>query len=98
MSEPPALRTSERKIVMSRRKNELLEAAWGLIANAGWDAITGDVSQPKSAGWHEAAIRWRDDYHSFIGSQRLNKAAAQWTYALKHIRNRLSSCRTKFLF
>ena len=44
---------------------ELLEAAWGLIANAGWDACSGDVSMAKSPGWHEAALRWRDGYHQY---------------------------------
>jgi len=44
---------------------ELLEAAWGLIANAGWDAGSGDVAMAKSPGWHEAALRWRDGYHQY---------------------------------
>lgn len=47
-------------------KDELLELAWGLIANAGWDAGTGNVDLAKSPGWHEAAIRWRDNYHESI--------------------------------
>jgi len=34
----------------------MLEMAWGVIANAGWD------DQPKTTGWQEAAVRWRDDY------------------------------------
>jgi HPt (histidine-containing phosphotransfer) domain-containing protein len=46
----------------------MLEAAWGLIANAGWNAGTGDVDQAKSPGWHEAAVRWRDGYHALLGS------------------------------
>jgi|SRR5215831_5687568 len=44
----------------------LLEAAWGIIANAGWDAGSGDVSGPKPPGWHEAAVRWRDEYFLFV--------------------------------
>lgn len=45
-----------------RKMGDLLESAWGLIANAGWDASSGDVSIPKTTGWHEAAVRWREDY------------------------------------
>jgi hypothetical protein len=45
---------------------ELLEAAWGIIANAGWDAFSGRVDLAKSPGWHEAAVRWRDDYHRWL--------------------------------
>jgi hypothetical protein len=40
-----------------RRSAELLELAWGLIANAGggdWGRETGE--------WKEAAQRWRADY------------------------------------
>jgi hypothetical protein len=44
----------------------MLEAAWGLIANAGWNAGTGDVTGAKSPGWHEAAMRWRDNYHAWL--------------------------------
>jgi hypothetical protein len=39
--------------------DDLLEAAWGIIANAGegsWDR--------ESPEWREAAIRWRDAYHA----------------------------------
>ena len=36
---------------------DLLEAAWGIIANAGWDGCA------KTPGWQEAAILWRDRYH-----------------------------------
>jgi hypothetical protein len=44
----------------------LLEAAWGIIANAGWDAFSGRVDLPKTTGWHEAAVRWRDDYGHWL--------------------------------
>ena len=40
---------------------DMLELAWGVIANAGggdWETQTDD--------WQEAAVRWRDRYHSFI--------------------------------
>lgn len=44
-------------------KNDLLEAAWGLIANAyGGDW---DLASPAS-GWKEAAERWRDQYHKTL--------------------------------
>jgi hypothetical protein len=46
--------------------SELLDRAWGLIANAGWDASTGRVDLEKSPGWHDAAVRWRDDYHAAL--------------------------------
>jgi hypothetical protein len=38
----------------------LLEAAWGVIANAGWN---GDAKHPE---WQEAAERWRGDYHRWL--------------------------------
>jgi hypothetical protein len=38
----------------------LLEMAWGVIANAGWDDCA------KTPGWQEAAVRWRDDYHRWL--------------------------------
>lgn len=45
---------------------DLLHQAWGLIANAGWNATTGQVDLDKTNGWHEAALRWRDDYHQHL--------------------------------
>ena len=39
---------------------DLLESAWGVIANAGWD------DGAKSPGWQEAAVRWRDRYHLWL--------------------------------
>jgi hypothetical protein len=39
---------------------ELLDLAWGVIANAGWDGME------KSPGWQEAAVRWRDQYHALL--------------------------------
>ena len=38
----------------------LLDTAWGVIANAGWDGMA------KTPGWQEAAVRWRDDYHRWL--------------------------------
>lgn len=42
-------------------RDELLEAAWGIIANA-WD---GDWDRA-SVEWREAAERWRDGYHATL--------------------------------
>ena len=41
---------------------ELLELAWGVSANAGWD------DQAKTQGWQDAAIRWRDKYHAWLAA------------------------------
>lgn len=38
----------------------MLEAAWGIIANADWDA------PGNSPGWAEAAAAWRDAYHRHL--------------------------------
>jgi hypothetical protein len=38
----------------------LLEAAWGLIANAGWDGLG------KTEGWREAAEAWRTRYFEYL--------------------------------
>jgi hypothetical protein len=52
--------------------DELLNVAWSIIANAGWDASTEEINLPKSPGWHEAAIRWRDDYFAYL-SRRMSE-------------------------
>lgn len=57
---------------------DLLERAWGIIANAGWNAGTGDVSEPKSAGWHEAAVRWRDNYHGWLSAHLSPSGYQSW--------------------
>lgn len=49
------------------RAEELLETAWGIIANAGWDEWSGDYQQPKSEGWLDATLRWRRDYFGYQG-------------------------------
>jgi hypothetical protein len=46
---------------------DLLEAAWIVIANAGWDADDATVAG-RSPGWHDAAVRWRDRYHQVLPS------------------------------
>lgn len=40
-----------------KRYGDLLEAAWGIIANAG-----GSDWQRESSEWQKAAERWRNDY------------------------------------
>lgn len=43
------------------KKDDLLEAAWGIIANA----YGGDWSLASEAsGWKKAAEKWRDKYHA----------------------------------
>lgn len=49
----------------------LLEWAWGIIANAG-----GGNWELESQGWREAAARWRDAYH---GTQSSPNAPASST-------------------
>jgi len=44
----------------------LLEAAWGIIANAGVPQGDWDSTSPE---WHEAAVRWRDRYHDWLATQ-----------------------------
>lgn len=68
--------------------DKLLEAAWGLIANAGWDAHTGDVSGEKSPGWHEAAVRFRDRYHARL-SQDLMTQVAPYPHELADLVDKL---------
>src|SRR5690242_17420198 len=41
---------------------EMIELGWGLIANASH----GDWAK-EPWGWREAAERWREQYHKFIG-------------------------------
>lgn len=43
----------------------LLDLAWGIIANAGWDG------NDKTEGWQEAAVAWRDRYHAYLGGEGL---------------------------
>lgn len=42
--------------------DDLLDLAWGIIANAGFRE-----GEDKTPGWYEAARRWRDNYHEYIG-------------------------------
>jgi hypothetical protein len=41
-------------------RSDLLEEAWGIIANAGWD------ENAKTSGWDEAATRFRDKYFAWL--------------------------------
>ena len=43
----------------------MLEAAWGIIANVDWRATTNPPD------WREAAIRWRDEYHKLLQEETL---------------------------
>ena len=49
---------------MSMTKDELLEAAWGIIANA----YGGDWELATHPDWKPAAERWRDNYHEILES------------------------------
>lgn len=44
-----------------KKYTELLESAWGIIANAS----NGDWEKESDA-WQAAALRWRDEYHALI--------------------------------
>ena len=53
---------------------DLLESAWGLIANAyggDWDLAS------EASGWKKAAERWRDEYHKVIKIH--TKMCNDWT-------------------
>jgi len=58
--EPVAAATGPDGALPAERHMDLLESAWGVIANAGWDDCA------KTTGWQEAAERWRDDYHRWL--------------------------------
>jgi hypothetical protein len=58
----------------------LLETAWGLIANAGWDTGTGQADLPKTPGWLEAALRWRDDYHRWLDAHLRPSGYQTWEH------------------
>lgn len=45
-------------------ETDLVEAAWGLIANAG--GTQGNWETCEAEGWEEAASRWRDRYHEYL--------------------------------
>ena len=48
---------------------ELLEAAWGIIANAG-----GGNWENETLEWQEAAARWRDAYHRWLDERSPRRA------------------------
>lgn len=60
-------REAERRcieLVATIESNEdLLESAWGIIANA----CDGDWDKASNPGWKPAAERWRDKYHLTLG-------------------------------
>lgn len=51
----------------------LLETAWGIMANAGWDEFSGDVNQEKTEGWLGTVLRWRSDYFEFSSPDQSDK-------------------------
>ncbi len=51
-------------------KSDLLEFAWGIIANAG-----GGDWEKESKEWRDAAIRWRDAY--FISLPKVSQASSE---------------------
>lgn len=58
---------SSEVILETRYIVDLLERAWGIIANAGRDITNeGNGWENESEEWQEAAIRWRDDFHSLL--------------------------------
>jgi hypothetical protein len=67
-------------------KDDLLEAAWGLIANAGWDAGSGVTDIPKTAGWHEAAVRWREDYFGQLTTEERETPLMNPVYHIARMR------------
>lgn len=58
---------------MSMTKDELLEAAWGIIANA----YGGDWDKAQHPTWKQAAERWRDSYHEVVASLEIPSDAAE---------------------
>lgn len=54
----PKKRKREKK---KMNANELLELAWGIIANAG-----GGNWEKETAEWQDAAVRWRDNYFKYL--------------------------------
>lgn len=51
---------------MDRKAADLLEAAWVIISNAGIPAGDWESLSPQ---WHEAAIRWRNQYFDWCTKQ-----------------------------
>lgn len=45
--------------------DDLLESAWGVIANA-----NGGNWEDESPEWQEAARRWRDNWHQYLGTRQ----------------------------
>ena len=43
-----------------------LELAWGVIANA-----NGGDWEKANKEWHDAAIRWRDEYHRILNDESI---------------------------
>ena len=52
----------------SKSDADLLEAAWGIIANA----YGGDWDNAQNKDWKPAAERWRDNYHEWLSNYVLD--------------------------
>jgi hypothetical protein len=59
--DPSKLGRPDQEATKAYDKTQELEAAWGIIANAG----NGDWNR-ENTDWRDAAIRWRDRYHQFL--------------------------------
>ncbi len=57
----------EKTEALMKTKNDLLEWAWGVIANAGPSLGDWDGSDPK---WKEVAIAWRDSYFTSMREEQ----------------------------
>lgn len=54
-------------------KDDLLEYAWGIIANAG-----GGDWERESKVWQGAAARWRTDYFKLLDRQKPKRWLLHW--------------------
>jgi hypothetical protein len=61
-----ALSKARRQAYPAPDRDDLLEAAWGLICNASNRTIDQGGPVDASPGWQEAAVRWRDGYHQYL--------------------------------
>jgi hypothetical protein len=64
VSEPT---TEAERLAVDARADALdvLEAAWGIIANAGGGDWTKETQM-----WQDAAARWRDRYHAILAERQ----------------------------
>jgi hypothetical protein len=48
----------DQELETTSEEAEMIELAWGLIANVKWEN--------QSVDWREAAVRWRERYHTWL--------------------------------